>query len=130
MRIGGLDQTRSTNRSGGTSSGVHVCTCTPSSRALARVSSRARSFVSTAQTVALGSASASAHAIGPQPQPTSTWVKPPVGGSLWRSNTSVALSRRSPENTPEDVRNSRSEEHTSELQSRGHLVCRLLLEKK
>src|SRR5207253_9532170 len=27
-------------------------------------------------------------------------------------------------------RHSRSEEHTSELQSRGHLVCRLLLEKK
>src|SRR5690625_7099092 len=28
------------------------------------------------------------------------------------------------------VANPRSEEHTSELQSRGHLVCRLLLEKK
>src|SRR5690625_6517573 len=28
------------------------------------------------------------------------------------------------------VRVTRSEEHTSELQSRGHLVCRLLLEKK
>src|SRR5690625_5644479 len=28
------------------------------------------------------------------------------------------------------VRSTRSEEHTSELQSRGHLVCRLLLEKK
>src|SRR5437870_9075727 len=28
------------------------------------------------------------------------------------------------------VANSRSEEHTSELESRGHLVCRLLLEKK
>src|SRR5439155_16788086 len=28
------------------------------------------------------------------------------------------------------LRLSRSEEHTSELQSRGHLVCRLLLEKK
>src|SRR5437870_11259606 len=28
------------------------------------------------------------------------------------------------------VENFRSEEHTSELQSRGHLVCRLLLEKK
>src|SRR5437660_8182129 len=28
------------------------------------------------------------------------------------------------------VRLQRSEEHTSELQSRGHLVCRLLLEKK
>src|SRR5690625_6837281 len=27
-------------------------------------------------------------------------------------------------------RRCRSEEHTSELQSRGHLVCRLLLEKK
>src|SRR5690625_6737245 len=27
-------------------------------------------------------------------------------------------------------KNDRSEEHTSELQSRGHLVCRLLLEKK
>src|SRR5207253_10091835 len=28
------------------------------------------------------------------------------------------------------LRAGRSEEHTSELQSRGHLVCRLLLEKK
>src|SRR5690554_8134962 len=28
------------------------------------------------------------------------------------------------------ARNRRSEEHTSELQSRPHLVCRLLLEKK
>src|SRR5690625_6649710 len=29
-----------------------------------------------------------------------------------------------------EVIQKRSEEHTSELQSRGHLVCRLLLEKK
>src|SRR5690625_6676055 len=29
-----------------------------------------------------------------------------------------------------EVPSVRSEEHTSELQSRGHLVCRLLLEKK
>src|SRR5437660_9867466 len=29
-----------------------------------------------------------------------------------------------------DLITRRSEEHTSELQSRGHLVCRLLLEKK
>src|SRR5690625_5494943 len=39
----------------------------------------------------------------------------------------------SPENLPAAVTLytfSRSEEHTSELQSRGHLVCRLLLEKK
>src|SRR5690625_7366044 len=32
--------------------------------------------------------------------------------------------------TKVDTVNYRSEEHTSELQSRGHLVCRLLLEKK
>src|SRR5690625_6235704 len=32
--------------------------------------------------------------------------------------------------TTQDVLDHRSEEHTSELQSRGHLVCRLLLEKK
>src|SRR5215831_19934759 len=31
---------------------------------------------------------------------------------------------------PEDGREGRSEEHTSELQSLRHLVCRLLLEKK
>src|SRR5690625_6200429 len=36
-----------------------------------------------------------------------------------------------PSQTTEEYRQelSRSEEHTSELQSRGHLVCRLLLEK-
>src|SRR5690625_4816577 len=40
--------------------------------------------------------------------------------------------RRSPRNLapPASRGCSRSEEHTSELQSRGHLVCRLLLEKK
>src|SRR5690625_1039565 len=34
------------------------------------------------------------------------------------------------ENSPAGMCYTRSEEHTSELQSRGHLVCRLLLEKK
>src|SRR5207253_8314647 len=34
-----------------------------------------------------------------------------------------------PSDVPIAIR-ARSEEHTSELQSRGHLVCRLLLEKK
>src|SRR5207253_10970180 len=38
------------------------------------------------------------------------------------------LERRVPVLPVERLR--RSEEHTSELQSRGHLVCRLLLEKK
>src|SRR5690625_6907326 len=40
---------------------------------------------------------------------------------VWES-VSLAAGKR-----PESLR---SEEHTSELQSRGHLVCRLLLEKK
>src|SRR5690625_6395932 len=35
-----------------------------------------------------------------------------------------------PDDVAPDVVFIRSEEHTSELQSRGHLVCRLLLEKK
>src|SRR3712207_7662795 len=35
-----------------------------------------------------------------------------------------------PSRLPQDVVEHRSEEHTSELQSRQYLVCRLLLEKK
>src|SRR3712207_7804516 len=35
-----------------------------------------------------------------------------------------------PRRAPRPVLDSRSEEHTSELQSRQYLVCRLLLEKK
>src|SRR3984893_1802145 len=38
--------------------------------------------------------------------------------------------RHGPHRPLGDRCNHRSEEHTSELQSRGHLVCRLLLEKK
>src|SRR2546422_2743292 len=38
--------------------------------------------------------------------------------------------RSNPPQWPATGRRSRSEEHTSELQSRLHLVCRLLLEKK
>src|SRR6266702_8988818 len=38
--------------------------------------------------------------------------------------------RRDQGRDPCPVGRDRSEEHTSELQSRGHLVCRLLLEKK
>src|SRR2546429_6493021 len=37
---------------------------------------------------------------------------------------------RSVSTKPEEMNAVRSEEHTSELQSRLHLVCRLLLEKK
>src|SRR3989442_11096294 len=38
--------------------------------------------------------------------------------------------RFGPHNVHQLYHNPRSEEHTSELQSRPHLVCRLLLEKK
>src|SRR5690625_6655786 len=41
----------------------------------------------------------------------------------------VVLDLLRPDHTGE-LFGDRSEEHTSELQSRGHLVCRLLLEKK
>src|SRR5207253_8947872 len=43
------------------------------------------------------------------------------------SASDVQQGRRALVKAQKDVR---SEEHTSELQSRGHLVCRLLLEKK
>src|SRR6266508_4775304 len=42
-----------------------------------------------------------------------------------RLSSAVCRRARAPRAPPR-----RSEEHTSELQSRGHLVCRLLLEKK
>src|SRR2546422_9598294 len=56
--------------------------------------------------------------------------------TLFRSNGSATGTRRtrsrsrSPGSDRRRCRRGRSEEHTSELQSRLHLVCRLLLEKK
>src|SRR2546429_6049188 len=53
-----------------------------------------------------------------------SWMgRPPISPVLMPSN-SAAVAVTSMWNT------GRSEEHTSELQSRLHLVCRLLLEKK
>src|SRR5437660_8921441 len=46
-----------------------------------------------------------------------------------RASAATATTTRSPAPSARGSR-TRSEEHTSELQSRGHLVCRLLLEKK
>src|SRR5207253_9024640 len=52
--------------------------------------------------------------------------------SIASSPTRLRAKRRPTRTTlkPAGFTRSRSEEHTSELQSRGHLVCRLLLEKK
>src|SRR5690625_6547582 len=59
-----------------------------------------------------------------RPGPASAWSSPRPrrrSGSRDGRGGGRALRR---------TRTRRSEEHTSELQSRGHLVCRLLLEKK
>src|SRR5215208_3067589 len=63
----------------------------------------------------------------PSSPPFMRWRAPPpraprgAAGAALRHAPCLASARAAPD---------RSEEHTSELQSRGHLVCRLLLEKK
>src|SRR5437660_9261716 len=53
------------------------------------------------------------------------------GGKVRRGESpETALERELQEELGVMLVKSRSEEHTSELQSRGHLVCRLLIEKK
>src|SRR5690625_5673722 len=52
-----------------------------------------------------------------------------VGGVFVIETLSVILQVISFKLTGKRIFRMRSEEHTSELQSRGHLVCRLLLEK-
>src|SRR5258708_10046103 len=52
----------------------------------------------------------------------------PSGGGIAGRGRDHASARA--EGTPRWPEDSRSEEHTSELQSPDHLVCRLLLEKK
>src|SRR5690606_41370497 len=57
----------------------------------------------------------------------------PPNSATARRRCARAISRsssRSPARPPTRWRRCRSEEHTSELQSRENLVCRLLLEKK
>src|SRR3712207_6994864 len=59
--------------------------------------------------------------------------EPPAGVPLARARVLAAEARallRQGCDPIEERRNSRSEEHTSELQSRQYLVCRLLLETK
>src|SRR5207253_6869852 len=80
--------------------------------------------------------------------PISRWLtREPSTGKLWRGEEfrqaqavpncepaahAATVSHEAARLVEEEVRQvtARSEEHTSELQSRGHLVCRLLLEKK
>src|SRR2546430_6079723 len=63
----------------------------------------------------------------PATPPVSVAGCPPIAGTVWLRWMFVPFSEYS---TVTDVPLSRSEEHTSELQSQSNLVCRLLLEKK
>src|SRR5207253_7403373 len=56
--------------------------------------------------------------------PASGWRSASARSSVTAARSRWSLHRARGRPSP------RSEEHTSELQSRGHLVCRLLLEKK
>src|SRR3712207_7296178 len=53
-----------------------------------------------------------------------------LGGAVARRGRVAARLRRERDRRPGERQAARSEEHTSELQSRQYLVCRLLLEKK
>src|SRR5690625_4612811 len=59
------------------------------------------------------------------------WAAPPVGAGAGVSSSGGSDGRFCSywRATVTSLHPARSEEHTSELQSRGHLVCRLLLEK-
>src|SRR3712207_7340961 len=56
--------------------------------------------------------------------------RPPPPASRRRCRPTSPRSAPDPAQSARRRRGSRSEEHTSELQSRQYLVCRLLLEKK
>src|SRR5438105_9403624 len=82
-------------------------------------------------------ASSSSGAVLPTPENTIAPASNPAASARRSSPTDTmsapAPSARSTFNTPRlplKVLRARSEEHTSELQSRVDLVCRLLLEKK
>src|SRR5712675_3400057 len=64
-------------------------------------------------------------------RPTSNTVSPDFSQFVWAHlGTNAPRSREFANTESQPFCLTRSEEHTSELQSRLHLVCRLLLEKK
>src|SRR5207253_10853955 len=78
-----------------------------------------RSIVTAAHAAATQT-SANAHAGALRHRQASAPMPNAANDTTWRSRPTEGRPRCA----------TRSEEHTSELQSRGHLVCRLLLEKK
>src|SRR2546430_16492457 len=57
-------------------------------------------------------------------------ILPACGHALSPASSGRSNARESPRCSGAVLRTTRSEEHTSELQSQSNLVCRLLLEKK
>src|SRR5439155_14834457 len=68
--------------------------------------------------------------LGAVPSPPRPFVELPPGTGKFLDITISAPPVRPVTTSNSSMNARRSEEHTSELQSRGHLVCRLLLEKK
>src|SRR2546429_1565465 len=62
--------------------------------------------------------------------PYTTLFRSPIARSSFASATIASITKSTGTRFSLTSRLPRSEEHTSELQSRLHLVCRLLLEKK
>src|SRR3712207_7389603 len=58
------------------------------------------------------------------------WIRPRLGGRGTAVRKGRDRAKSAPASYPALCLEHRSEEHTSELQSRQYLVCRLLLEKK
>src|SRR5207253_7187990 len=64
-----------------------------------------------------------------QPWDQRAWPSARASSSR-RARPPPTTAKRRSRSADQGAARQRSEEHTSELQSRGHLVCRLLLEKK
>src|SRR5437899_5956956 len=99
-----------------------------------RLSTATEEAGSRGRTSLLPSRPPTAFPLGPSPRTTLTATTPRSWdrGLLEATPTDLApsTSSRPRSATPIRTRSGRSEEHTSELQSLRHLVCRLLLEKK
>src|SRR3712207_7011452 len=67
---------------------------------------------------------------GPLAAPAAHGTMPLAAGATGLGETAVERETRHDDVPAEEPEPARSEEHTSELQSRQYLVCRLLLEKK
>src|SRR3989449_7772462 len=87
---------------------------------------RANEFARIAEMPSVFSATGACSRLEPQPKLTPATIMSP--GWTFFAHVGSTASKACSANTFGSV--VRSEEHTSELQSRLHLVCRLLLEKK